>query len=210
MDRLGAAASLCGYQSPSTVPVGWDTASFGQGCSIWGPSSWGFEGAGTQMIFVSDPTHGAVVGGGVPDAPGPASCTPRGVAEYFLGLYQALGCSAPKLEYYADGTLLLVDDPIPVGHSVFTCDYQGTPMVGYQFTMGMQDVMCSIVLSAFWEPQSDVESMTCTLTQILNSVSCPTGGSSSCEDVDCDTACRNAGQQGGRCPSSGGEGCECW
>jgi hypothetical protein len=165
------------------------------------------------MIFISDPAnpYGAVVGGGVPTAgTGPAACTPRGVADYFLPLYTELGCADPTIVYYAESSLVVVTDSYPVGHSVFTCNYQGTPIVGYQFTMGLPGALCEVVISAFWEPVSAVESMTCTLSQILNSVSCPNGGSESCVDSDCDAACRNVGQSGGRCPTSGGDGCECW
>lgn len=213
VDKLGAAASQCGYQSPSTVPQSWDLASWGQGCSIWGPDGWAVSGAGTQLIIVADPAnpYGAVVGGGVPDAgTGPSECTPRGAADYFLGLYTELGCTNPTIVWYDEGALVIGTDSYPVGHSVFTCSYQGEQIVGYQFTMGLAGALCEVVISAFWEPASQIDQMTCTLSQILNSVTCPTGGSESCVDVDCDTACKNVGQSGGRCPTSGGDGCECW
>lgn len=213
VDRLGAAAAQCGYQSPSTVPASWDLASWGQGCSIWGPSGWAVNGAGTQLIFISDPAnpYGTAVGGGVPSAgSGPTTCTARGAADYFLGLYTQLGCSSPTIAYYTEGELVMGTDTYPVGHSVFTCTYQGTPIVGYQFTMGMDGALCEVVLSSFWEPVDSIDAMTCNLSQILNSVSCPTGGSDTCVDVDCDAACRNVGKQGGQCPTSGAEGCECW
>jgi hypothetical protein len=106
--------------------------------------------------------------------------------------------------------LVIVDTAYPVGHSVFTCDYQGTEIVGHMFTMGLSDIFCNVVVSSFWEPLEAVDSLTCTLGQVLNSYRCPNGSAASCQDVDCTTACGRSGYQGGRCPSNGGDGCECW
>jgi hypothetical protein len=174
---------------------------------------WSVSGAGTQMTFMSDPSRpiGTVIGSGVPSGtPGPTVCSARGVADWFLPLFDGLGCSGTKIVHYSDGGLVVVDTTYPVGHSVFTCTYNGTPIVGYMFTMGLPSIFCNIVISSFWEPVAQIDALTCSLSQVLNSQSCPNGGGDSCVDSTCSVSCARNGYSDGKCPTNGGNGCECW
>jgi hypothetical protein len=77
------------------------------------------------------------------------------------------------------------------------------PLVGYLWLLALPTVagICDVVGLGFWEPQARIESDTCTVLQILNSVVCPRGGG--CDDSSCDTSCRASGNTGGSCEASG-------
>ncbi len=78
-------------------------------------------------------------------------------------------------------------------------------LAGYLWVLTTPSVIaCNVVGLGFWEPEARIEQDTCVLTQILNSVKCPSGGG--CDPSECDASCKQSGRSGGTCSS----GCECY
>ncbi len=214
VDRLYAASTKCGVQNQRTVPVGWNQAFNASGCSIYGPASFQIQGNQTGMVVFSQGESSALVGSGVPDPmlgiPQPTSCTPAGVADYFLAAFESWGCRGARMVWGKDDAIVVVTDSYTVRHSVFTCDSnaEGHPSTGYMFTMATPSFAgCSMVVQAYGLPQTAIETSTCTLSQILASVQCPTSGGSSCDDTQCQQDCAANGSSSGACGSD--DGCHC-
>jgi hypothetical protein len=208
VDRLGAAAQACGEQSDRTVPAGWVQAFDASGCSIEAPSGFQVSGNGTGFVSFVQGEYSAVVGSGVPSlgVPQPADCSPAGVAEYYRAAFESWGCQGAKIVWKQAGAIVVVTDSYPVQQSVFVCDANtaGHPSMGYMFTMGtLSAAGCSMVIRAYGMPETAIEQATCTLSQIINSVKCPTGGSGSCDDAQCRTDCIDQGNAGGACTADG-------
>jgi hypothetical protein len=207
-DRLAVAAASCGPQSFYTVPNGWQMVFAGEsGCAFYAPAGWSTIGAGTPMTFaVEDSTRvtGSSVLAGV-DTSGTATCTPHGVASWMFASNK--DCVGFQELYWKDGVDLVAGLQIPKGDLIYSCTQSGVPIVGYMVVQihGTWP-FCNILAVAFWMPQTQIETRTCTLTQTLNSLQCPTGGSG-CQDASCRSECIANGNQSGACTSDGS--CTC-
>ena len=207
-DRLAAAAAACGPQSRLTVPVGWQMVPAGElGCAFYAPAGWLTIGAGTPMTFaVEDQSRlvGSSVMAGV-DSTGTATCTPHGVATWLFANNQ--DCVGFKELYWKDGVDVVAGIQIPRGDLVYSCTQSGTPIAGYLVVQihGTWP-MCNILAFAFWMPETQIEARTCTLTQTLNSIQCPQGGTG-CDDAQCRQECVASGNASGACASD--DSCYC-
>jgi hypothetical protein len=208
VDRLGAAAAACGPQSRLTVPAGWQMVLAGEkGCAFYAPTTWQTIGAGTPSTFVvEDQTRvtGSSVLAGV-DTTGTATCTPHGVATWLFANNK--DCVGFTELYWKDGVDNVAGLQIPRGDLVYACTQSGVPIVGYLVVQihGTWP-LCNILAFAFWMPETQIEARTCTLTQTMNSIQCPQGGSS-CSDSSCAQECVAAGNASGACTSD--DSCYC-
>jgi hypothetical protein len=206
VERLAGAAALCGPQSRLTVPVGWQMVLAGEkGCAFYAPPSWLVIGAGTPNTFVvEDSTRvtGSAVMAGV-DTTGTATCTPHGVASWLFANNK--DCVGFRELYWKDSVDVIAGIQIPRGDMVYSCTQSGVPIAGYLMVQihGTWP-MCNLLTFAFWMPETQIETRTCTLTQTLNSIQCPQGGGS-CDDSTCAQSC-DSGM--GACDDNGA--CVCY
>lgn len=203
VDRLAATAAACGYQTPNTVPAGWNMVPVGErGCAISVPPGWTAEGAGGPVCAAEQPPDGAtgvLVMMGTPDLVASVPCTPRGATTYLEQNVAESGCANVTERHYREGTELIATIPIPKADVVFTCEEEGATFAAYAWvTIQGTSPLCSILVLGFWTPVGDVEATTCTLTQILQSVRCPQPGGNLCVDADCAADCvrTNRGTRG--------------
>lgn len=211
-DRLIATAATCGFQSFNTVPVGWRMVPIGeQGCAIWTPPGWTAIGAGTAVTSVEGNaagTLGALSMAGVPPVGTSVSCTPKGATAYLLQGVEADGCAGVKQLYYAESTMNLVGMNVPKADVTISCTDSGQQIFGYLLvSITGTTPLCNILSLGFWMPRGEIAQHTCTLTQILQSVRCPTPGGSFCSDSECDADCKAMGRSGGACDAS--DSCQC-
>lgn len=206
VDRLGAAAAACGPQSSFTVPAGWKNVAVGdRGCAVWVPGAWIVQGAGTAIVSsFSDGTgrEGFVgVAGGTQTL---SSCAPAPARASLLDGFTQNGYSAPQVLWHVEGTEPFAGSTWSIGHAVFSMSRQSTPLVGYLWVLTLPTVIaCDVVGLGFWEPEASIEADTCTALQVLNSVTCPSGGG--CDAAECNQSCKNEGHASGSC----NPGCEC-
>jgi hypothetical protein len=212
-DRLAQAAAACGYQSKSTVPAGWDLVMMSdKGCSFWTPAGWLVEGEGQAVTsaFEDSQENVGFMAISAVDLSGNFDCTLTGVRDW-LETQIGEGCSdSLQTLYYGERTIDIGDLSIPVADWIIGCMQGAASGVGYMFILGQTESMypaCYITVEGFWEPSSQIEEKTCMLTQIFNSVWCPSGGSGSCVDADCSAACAEEGYAGGACTSADECGC---
>jgi hypothetical protein len=204
VDRLAAASAACGPQSRLTVPVGWQMVLAGElGCTFYAPPSWQAIGAGTPSTFAvedSSRVTGVAVMAGV-DSTGTATCTPHGVASWMFANNQ--DCVGFQELYWQDSVDVVAGVQIPRGDMVYSCTQGGVPIAGYLMVQihGTWP-LCNLLAFAFWMPQTDIETRTCTLTQALNSIQCPQGGTG-CDEATCENDCIANGNRTGFCDSEG-------
>jgi hypothetical protein len=204
VDRLAVAVASCGSQSHFTVPVGWQMVMVGdKGCTFYAPPNWLSIGAGTPTTFVvEDSTRvtGSSVLAGV-DTTGTATCTPHGIASWLFANNQ--DCVGYQELYWKDSVDDIAGIQIPRGDLVYSCTQGGVPIAGYLMAQihGTWP-FCNMVVMAFWMPQTQIESRTCTLTQTLNSIQCPHAGGG-CDDASCAQDCIANGSQTGFCDADG-------
>ena len=208
VDRLGAASSACGQQSGFTVPGGWQLLAVGDaGCTVWVPPGWTLEGAHTGIATAMQDGSGREGFVGIAGASQDVACSPAPVRDSVLQGFADKGFGAPEVLWHLEQSTEFGGTVWPTGHAVFGTSVGGTPLVGYLWVLTTQTVIaCDVVGLGFWEPESAIESDTCALTQIINSVKCPSGGG--CDDASCDTECKGGGAAGGACNASGG--CDCY
>lgn len=206
VDRLGAAAAACGSQSVSTIPGGWESVAVGDlGCMVWVPGGWIVQGAGSPIVTMfadQSGLEGALgVAGGTQDLP---ACTPLAARDALLSGFTEGGYATPTIAWHEEAVVPFGGTDWPTAQAVFQTSREGTPLVGYVWVLTTETVLaCDVVGLGFWEPEAKIEADTCTVLQILNSVTCPSGGE--CDDVECDLHCKDEGFTGGSC----GFGCEC-
>jgi hypothetical protein len=206
VDRLGAAAAACGSQSVSTIPGGWESVAVGDlGCMVWVPGNWIVQGAGSPIVTMfadQSGLEGALgVAGGTEDLP---ACTPIAARDALLSGFSDGGFAAPTIAWHQEAVMPFGGTDWATAQAVFQTSRAGTPLVGYLWVLTTQTVLtCDVVCLGFWEPEANIEADTCTVLQILNSVTCPSGGE--CDDVECDLYCKDKGFSGGSC----GFGCTC-
>ena len=207
-DRLVIAAASCGPQSPRTVPVGWQMVLAGdKGCTLYAPPGWLTIGAGTPNTFVVE-DQSRVVGSSVMagvDTTGTATCTPHGIATWLFANNK--DCVGFQELYWKDGVDNVAGIQLPRGDLIYSCMQGGIPIVGY-LVVQIEGTwpLCNLLAFAFWMPETQIEARTCTLTQTLNSIQCPQGGTG-CEDASCRTDCIADGNLSGACTSDGS--CTC-
>jgi hypothetical protein len=206
VDRLGAAAATCGKQSTFTVPGGWQMVAIGEkGCVTWAPPGWVVSGQFTGLATAMKDQSGQEGFLGLSGATTTA-CEPPIIRDGVLDGYTAKGYAAPQVLWHHEQNDEFGGTAWPTGHTVFSSSVGGTPLVGYLWILTTQTVAaCDVVGLGFWEPVASIETNTCTLTQIINSVKC---GGASCDDGDCNTVCKNDGKAGGSCGSA--SSCECY
>ncbi|MBN2576807.1 MAG: hypothetical protein JXP73_19750 [Deltaproteobacteria bacterium] len=208
VDRLAAAAAACEPQSRLTVPVDWQMVLAGElGCTFYAPASWQTIGAGTPMTFVVEDQSrvtGSSVMAGV-DATGTATCTPHGIATWMFANNQ--DCVGFKELSWQEGVDVVAGIQIPRGEMVYSCTQSGIRTVGYLLVQihGTWP-LCNLLAFAFWMPETQIEARTCTLTQTLNSIQCPQGGTG-CDDAACRQECIANGYAWGACDSD--DACAC-
>jgi hypothetical protein len=208
VDRLAVAALSCGPQSIRTVPVGWQMVVVGeQGCTMEAPPTWTPIGAGTPTTFVvEDQTRvtGSSVMAGV-DLTNTVTCNPHGVVTWMFA--KNTDCVGFKELDWKEKTVNVAGLLIPEGDLVYSCTQGGVPIVGW---MAVQihgtSPWCNMLAEAFWMPETQIEARTCTLTQTLNSLSCPQGGTG-CDDSACRRDCIAEGNASGACTSD--DSCTC-
>ncbi len=208
VDRLGAASSACGKQSMFTVPGGWNILAVGNaGCTVWVPPGWTLTGAYTGIASAIRDGSGSEGFVGIAGATQEVTCAPEPVRDSVLQGFTAKGFSAPQVLWHYEQSQEFGGTVWPTGHTVFGSAVSGTALVGYLWVMTTQTVVaCDVVSLGFWEPESAIETDTCTLTQILNSVKCPSGGG--CDSGSCDADCKAGGAAGGSCDAGGN--CSCY
>jgi hypothetical protein len=204
VDRIAVAVASCGSQSHFTVPVGWQMVMVGEkGCTFYAPPNWLSIGAGTPTTFVvEDSTRvtGSSVLAGV-DTTGTATCTPHGIANWLFANNQ--DCVGYQELYWKDSVDDVAGVQIPRGDLVYSCTQGGVPIAGYLMAQIHGTFpFCNMVVMAFWMPQTQIESRTCTLTQTLNSIQCPHAGGG-CDDASCAQDCIANGSQTGFCSADG-------
>ena len=178
VDRLGAAAAKCGPQSSLTVPGGWQLVAIGdKGCMVHMPPGWKSTGQGgpTVSMFRDDTGKEGFVGlaGGAQTA----QCTPPAIRDGVLEGFVSNGYSATEVLWHTEANEPFGGTSWPIGHTVFSMSREGTPLLGYLWLLTTQTVaLCDVVGLGFWMPQASIEADTCTLTQIFNSIRCPSGG----------------------------------
>ena len=208
VDRLGAAAAQCGDQSPFTVPASWQLVGVGeQGCSGWVPPGWTPEGSGTSLVTALRDASGdeGFLGLAGVAAPG-VDCTPPAVTDAVLSGFAQAGYETPTVSWHEERVGHFGGSTWPTGQTVFTTAAGSTPVVGFLWLLASEGVVaCNVVGLGFWEPQTAIETETCTLTQILNSVRC---GANACSDSGCNDLCQSDGKPGGLCNPQGG--CDCF
>ena len=207
VDRLGAAAVACGAQRVSTIPGGWESVAVGDlGCMVWVPGGWIVQGEGTAIasLFADESGREGALGiaGATQDLP---ECTPVAARDSVLAGFADSGYAEPSIAWHLESIEPFGGTDWPTAQAVFQSAVGGTPLVGYLWVLTTPTVVaCDVVALGFWEPEARIEADTCTVLQILNSVTCPSGGG--CDDADCDQRCRGEGFNGGSC----GLGCECF
>ena len=208
VDRLGVAAAACGKQSMFTVPGGWNPLALGTaGCMVWVPPGWTLDGAYTGIASAMKDGSGREGFVGIAGATQEVTCAPEPVRDSVLAGFTAKGFSSPQVLWHVEQSEAFGGSVWPTGHAVFTSSVSGSDLVGYLWIMTTPTVVaCDVVGLGFWEPQDAIETDTCTLTQILNSVKCPSGGA--CDSNSCDTDCKAGGSTGGGCDASGN--CSCY
>ena len=200
-DRLIDTARTYGYQSPNTVPAGWEMVLVGErGCAISVPPGWRAQGAGTAVTSVEEDAEGytgVLVMAGVPQTS--IACTPGGATDYLLAGIEQSGCGSIDRLYYQEETENIAGIPIPKADLIMSCVEEGELAVGYAWvTIQGTTPLCNILVLGFWMPEPLIEAKTCTLSQILQSVRCPQGGRY-CVDADCNADCVELGKGGGHC-----------
>jgi hypothetical protein len=208
VDRLAVAAALCGPQSVRTVPVGWQTVIVGEsGCSMDAPPTWIPIGAGTPTTFVVENqtrVTGSSVMAGV-DLTSTVTCNPHGVVTWMFA--KNTDCVGFKELDWKEKMVNVAGLLIPEGDLVYSCTQGGVPIVGYMMVqIEGTSPWCNMLVEAFWMPETQIESRTCTLTQALNSLRCPQGGTG-CDDSACRTECIAGGNASGACTSD--DSCMC-
>lgn len=208
VDRLGATASTCGPQTPFTVPSSWSVLGVGeQGCSGWVPPGWLVSGSGTSLATAlrdASGDEGFVGLAGVVDAT--VACTPPAVTEAVLAGFAENGYAPPVVLWQHEQLEEFGGSTWPTGMTVFSSAAGSTSIVGFLWLLPTQTVVaCDVVGLGFWEPESAIETDTCMLTQILNSVRC---GGGACADSSCNDTCQADGKPGGMCNTMGG--CDCF
>jgi hypothetical protein len=205
---MAVAAAACGPQSPRTVPPGWQMVRAGElGCTFHAPAAWSPIGAGTPATFVVEDqtrvTGSSVLAGA--EITGTATCTPHGIATWMFA--NNPDCAGWKELYWKDSVETVAGIQIPRGDLVYSCTQGGVPITGYM-TVQIHGTwpLCNLLAFAFWMPEAQIESRTCTLTQTLNSIQCPSGGTG-CEDIPCRRECIELGNRSGACTSDGA--CTC-
>lgn len=207
VDRLGAAAAACGKQSMFTVPGGWENVAIGeQGCMVWVPGGWKIEGAFTSIATAFSDGTGVEGFVGVAGATRElTTCAPAPARASLLAGFDAKGYEGTKSIWTYEGTEPFGGTNWSTGHAVFTSTKSSTPIVGYLWVLTTPTaIACDVVGLGIWEPQDRIDADTCTLTQILSSVKCPSGGG--CDAAECDRSCKDEGHAGGSCNS----GCACY
>jgi hypothetical protein len=209
VDRLGAAASSCGKQSVFTIPGGWDIVAVGdKGCTVWVPPGWTIEGASTGLATALKDASGAEGFLGIAAATDAQACDATVVRDGILDGYAKKGYASPTVLWHLEQNESFGGTSWPTGHTVFSTSAGGTPIVGYLWLLTTPTVIaCDVVGLGFWEPVAAIESDTCTLTQVINSVKCPSGGNA-CDDADCNAQCKRDGNAGGACSPQGNCNCE--
>lgn len=208
-DRMLAAAQACGYQSPSTVPVGWGSVIVGEGgCSAWAPSGWVSAGAGTSVTLITETQAGDcgfMALTGVPYTT--ISCTPAGARDYVAAGLEQAGCQGIDTLHWGESTDNFAGYSFPRGDFFFTCQSNGVTRAAYLW-ISIQGTtpLCNLLVLGLWTEASAIEAKMCTVTQVFNSIKCPSGGSGSCWDSECDSACQGEGYGGGSCVD---DECQC-
>jgi|GEM_PF-2224019 len=208
-DRMLAAAQACGYQSPSTVPVGWGSVIVGEGgCSAWAPSGWVSTGAGTSVTLITETQSGDcgfMALTGVPYTT--IACTPAGARDYIVAGLEQGGCQGVSTLHWAEGTDQFAGYSFPRGDFFFTCQSNGVTRAAYLWiSIQGTEPLCNLLVLGLWTEASAIEAKMCTVTQVFNSIKCPSGGGGSCSDSECDSACRGEGYGGGSCVD---DECQC-
>jgi hypothetical protein len=209
VDRLGAAAASCGKQSMFTVPGGWEIVAVGdKGCTVWVPPGWVIEGAYTGLATAMRDASGTEGFLGIAGISERSACDPATVRDGVLNGFAEKGFATPKVLWHHEQTDSFGGTAWPTGHTVFSTSAGETAVVGYLWLLTTATVIaCDVVGLGFWEPVAVIERDTCTLTQVINSVKCPSGGSS-CDDADCNAQCQRDGSAGGACSPEGN--CSCY
>lgn len=208
VDHLGAAAAACGQQSMFTVPGGWEMLAVGDaGCTVWVPPGWTLQGAHTGIATAMKDATGVEGFVGIAGASQEVACEPVPVRDSVLQGFADKGYASPKVLWHHEQRDEFGGSVWPTGHAVFSTSVSGTSIVGYLWVLATTTVIaCDVVGLGFWEPEGAIETDTCALTQIINSVKCPSGGG--CSDADCNTQCKADGKTGGSCGPEGG--CSCY
>jgi hypothetical protein len=209
VDRLAVAAALCGPQTFRTVPVGWQMVMVGEGgCTMEAPPLWTPIGAGTPTTFVVEDKNTRVTGSSVMagvDLTNTVTCTPHGVVTWMFA--KNTDCVGFKELDWKEKTVNVAGLLLPTGDLVYSCTQGGVPIVGYMMVqIEGTSPWCNMLVEAFWMPETQIEKSTCTLTQTLNSIQCPKGGSG-CDDSTCRADCVSAGNASGACTSD--DSCMC-
>ncbi len=204
VDRMLSAAEQCGTQNPNTVPPGWRMVLAGeQGCTFMAPPDWEALGAGTTVTLVQEDANGTtgfILMGGVPDLQAQVDCSPSGVSQYMAANMEQTGCADVQtllLDVYTEDFL---GQAVPMADYFYSCRKNSVSLVGYQWISihGTQP-LCNILVLGLWMSQEQIEAKACTLTQIMNSIKCPSGASGDCDDASCANSCREQDAQGGAC-----------
>ena len=207
VDRLGAAGAACGRQSGFTVPGGWEIVGVGdKGCTVWVPPGWVVQGAlSYQVTAFADQTGSEGFVGLAGATREVETCAPAEVTSGILSGFAANGYATPEVLWHYEGVEAFGGSNWSTGHAVFATERGATPLIGYLWVLTTPTIIaCDVVSLGFWEPQARIETDTCTLTQILNSVRCPSGGG--CDDASCNQSCQAEGRGGGTCDPT----CQCY
>lgn len=200
-DALIKAALSCGYQSFNTVPPGWKMTLLGeQGCAAWAPASWTASGAGTNLVSIEGGNTGFAALMGVPHPSLGVSCTPRGATTFLKWVLEQSGCAGVKERYYKAGSETVAGVTVQKADVVLSCSSGAVQKVGY-FWSSVQSTspLCNLLILGFWVPGGQIQSQTCTATQVLQSMRCPQPGGKMCVDAECAADCQKAGASGGQC-----------
>lgn len=178
VDRLGSAAAKCGSQSSLTVPGGWQLTAIGdKGCMVHVPPGWKVAGAFGPTVSAFRDDTGSEGFVGLAGAAQASACNPVAVRDGVLQGFVENGYASPKVLWNAERNEPFGGSTWPTGHTVFSLTRGATPLVGYLWLLTTQTVAaCDVVGLGFWEPESAIEADTCTLTEIVQSVRCPSGG----------------------------------
>jgi hypothetical protein len=138
-------------------------------------------------------------------APNTVTCTPHGVVTWmFAKNTDCLGFKELDWKERVDNVLGVL---IPRGDLVYSCTQAGVPIVGYMMVqIHGTSPWCNMLVEAFWMPETQIEARTCTLTQTLNSIQCPQGGTG-CDDSACRRDCIAEGNASSACTSD--DSCMC-
>lgn len=178
VDRLGSAAAKCGKQSSFTVPGGWQLVAIGdKGCIVHVPPAWRVIGAGSPSVSMFRDDTGTEGFVGLGGAAQTATCTPPAIRDGVLDGFASNGYASPEVLWHAEANESFGGTAWPTGHTVFSMRRGASPLIGYLWLLTTRTVAaCDVVGLGFWEPQDAIETDTCTLTQVLQSIRCPSGG----------------------------------